>query len=251
MAKQSSHVKLQGTVGGITYTHGPNGYKAYEKKPVNKAKFETDPRFKRFRENGQEFARAGKAGKLLRTALKNMLTHYKERTTSTRLTSEMMKVIKADNVNKRGERKVLPAQTEMLNGFLFNKASVLTDVLQAPIIASATRTTGALTIQIDAFAPTASLRAPVGATHFKFEAAGIELDFDNDSSNTQLAETPLISLSDMQVPATTLSCQLTAASTLPLFQVLGIRFFEMVNGDASPIVSGSFDALVIMNVSGQ
>lgn len=250
MAKQASHVRFQGTVGGVTYTHGPNGFKAYEKKPVNKAKFDNDPRFKRFRENGQEFARAGRAGKLLRSAMKTMLTHFKERSTSTRLTSEMMKVVKADNVNKRGERKVLPAQTEMLKGFLFNKSALLADVLQAEISSSADRSNGTITIGIGGFAPTAALRSPVGATHFKLVSAAMEIDFDNETFNTQTADTALTPISAMLVQPISLVCQLTAGSQLPIFQVLGIQFFEMVNGDASPIISGNFDALTIVNVSG-
>ena len=65
MAKQSGLIKLKGTLGGITFYKSQDGYLAREKGGVDAARIASDPSFQRTRENGAEFGRAGKAGKIL------------------------------------------------------------------------------------------------------------------------------------------------------------------------------------------
>jgi hypothetical protein len=55
----------------------------------------TDPAFERTRENQKEFARAGRAGKVLRTALRPVLKSTSDRLMVSRLFKEMMRVVKA------------------------------------------------------------------------------------------------------------------------------------------------------------
>ena len=75
MAKQASIIKLKGTIGGITfYKTSQDGYLAKEKSGVDASRIASDPNFQRTRENGSEFGTAGKAGKVLRTALRTFLS---------------------------------------------------------------------------------------------------------------------------------------------------------------------------------
>ena len=250
MAKQTSHVKFQGTVGGVTYSYGPNGYKATEKKPVSKAKFETD-RFKRFREHGLEFATAGRSGKLLRSSIKDLLPNFKERTTTQRLTALMMQIVRADNLNNRGERRVLPLQSEMLQGFHFNKSAILSDVLKVAPVPTIDRATGTLKISIPAFGTSTALSRPDSATHFQLVAAGMEIDFEEQKYNSTIAQSARVAVNTKQVTLPDLITSVPAGSTHPLFLVLGISFFEIIdNGDISLIRSGVYDALTILKVSG-
>jgi len=56
-----------------------------------------------------------------------------------------------------------------------------------------------------------------------------------------------------EAPATTainFSNTLSAASTLPVFLVLGIEFYQEVNGEEYPLKNGSFNALSIVKASG-
>ena len=50
MAKQLSHIKLAGTIGGITYFQSPDGYIAKGKSQLSKERIATDPKFQRTRE---------------------------------------------------------------------------------------------------------------------------------------------------------------------------------------------------------
>ena len=63
MARQRSIIKLDGTIGGITFYKSKDGYLAREKGGIPAERIRNDPAFQRTRENGAEFGRAGKAGK--------------------------------------------------------------------------------------------------------------------------------------------------------------------------------------------
>ena len=61
MARQKGIIKLDGTIGGITfYKTTEDGYLAREKGGVSADKIANDPNFQRTRENGEGFGRAAK-----------------------------------------------------------------------------------------------------------------------------------------------------------------------------------------------
>lgn len=68
MAQQKGIIPLKGTIGNINFYKSKDGYLAREKTSVNAERIANDPAFVRTRENGAEFGRAGRAGKVLRTA---------------------------------------------------------------------------------------------------------------------------------------------------------------------------------------
>lgn len=74
MARQESFLKLKGRVGDLTFYKSGGKYLARTKGGIDGDRIKNDPRFARTRENGQEFLRAVKAGKLLRDAFREQLT---------------------------------------------------------------------------------------------------------------------------------------------------------------------------------
>jgi hypothetical protein len=74
MARQRGIIKLDGTIGDITFYKSKDGFLAREKGGVPADRIANDPAFQRTRENGAEFGRAGKAGKTLRTAIRGAVT---------------------------------------------------------------------------------------------------------------------------------------------------------------------------------
>ena len=125
MAQQKGILPLKGTIGNITFYKSKDGYLAREKGGVEGGRIATDPAFQRTRENGAEFGRAGKAGKLMRNAIRSLLQNATDSKTTSRLTKEMLKVIQADAVNPRGQRNVIDGESELLLGFEFNIAGKL------------------------------------------------------------------------------------------------------------------------------
>src|SRR6188768_2501783 len=181
MAKQKGIIKLEGTIGDITFYKSQDGYLAREKGGIPADRIANDPAFQRTRENGAEFGAAGKAGKVLRNAIRALLQNSADSRMVSRLTQEMVKVLQEDVTNTRGLRNVIDGEAELLEGFEFNKNGKLGTTLYAPFTGTIDRVAGTLTAAIPAFVPLNMLSAPGGSTHFKIVSAGAELDFENET----------------------------------------------------------------------
>ena len=249
MARQKGIIKLKGTIGGITfYKTSQDGHLAREKGGIEKSRIENDPAFQRTRENGSEFGRAGKAGKLLRTALRALLLNSADGRMVSRLTKEMVKVIQADLVSERGLRNVIDGEAELLLGFEFNIRGKLGTSLYAPYTSAIDRVTGEITVDIPPFVPVNMISAPSGTTHYKIISAGAEIDFEAETFIEEHSETAILPWDAVATIAIAQTNQVTAASTKPLFLALGIEFYQEVNGQMYPLKNGAFNPLSIAKV---
>lgn len=120
-------------------------------------------------ENGAEFGRAGKAGKILRNAIRGLLQNASDARMVSRLTQEMVKVIQEDVTNPRGLRNVIDGEAEFLEGFDFNINGKLGTTIYAPFTAVIDRVAGTLTANLPAFVPQNMIAAPGGTTHFNHQ----------------------------------------------------------------------------------
>ena len=250
MAKQKGIIKLDGTIGGITFYKSQDGYLAREKGGVPAEKIANDPAFQRTRENGEEFGRAGKAGKLLRNAIRAMLQNASDSRMVSRLTQKMVEVVQADAINPRGQRNVIDGEAELLEGFDFNISGKLGTTLYAPFTGTIDRVAGTLTSSIPSFVPIDMLAAPGGATHFKVVSAGAEVDFENETFVMDSQATAILPWDATATTAINLANTVTANSTHPLFLALGIEFYQQVNGQMYPLKNGAFNALSLIKVDG-
>ena len=251
MARQKGIIKLDGTIGGITfYKTTEDGYLAREKGGVSADKIANDPNFQRTRENGEEFGRAGKAGKLLRNAIRAMLQNASDSRMVSRLTQKMVEVIQEDTTNPRGLRNVIDGEAELLEGFEFNISGKLGTTLYAPFTATIDRVAGTLTANIPAFVPINMLAAPGGSTHFKIVSTGAEIDFENETFVMDNQATAILPWDATATTVINLANTVTANSTHPLFLALGIEFYQEVNGQMYPLKNGAFNPLALVKVSG-
>ncbi len=250
MAKQKGIIKLDGTIGGITFYKSQDGYLAREKGGVSGERIATDPNFQRTRENGEEFGRAGKAGKLLRTAIRAMLQNSADSRMVSRLTQKMVEVIQADETNPRGQRNVIDGEAELLEGFEFNINGKLGTTLYAPYTTTIDRVAGTLAVSIPSFIPLNMLAAPGGATHFKLVSAGAEIDFENETFVMDSQASAILPWDATATAVVNLSNAVTANSTKPLFLALGIEFYQEVNAQMYPLKNGAYNPLALVEVSG-
>ncbi len=250
MARQSSIIKLKGTIGGVTFYKSKDGYLAREKGGVDASRIKNDPAFQRTRENGSEFGRAGIAGKVLRNSIRVLLLKASDYRMVSRLTQEMVKVIQMDETNPRGQRNVIDGEAELLQGFEFNINGKLGTTLFAPFAVTLDRVTGDAEVTLQQFVPQIAIAAPGGTTHFKILSGAMEVDFENQTFNAKISEGNITPWNEVQVPALTLENNLTPNSTQPLFFVLGIEFYQEVNGQMYPLKNGAFNALQIVKVVG-
>lgn len=251
MATQESIIQLRGTIDNITFARTADGKMiAYKKSSMTREKVMNDSAFERTRENMAEFGRAGKASVVLKTACRLLLQNLKDRTMNRRLVREMVKVIKADLVSVRGQRNVIDGETELLQGFEFNDNASLKKTLLKDYVTTINRVTGVLELSIPSFVPLRDIKVPAGATHCKIISGAYEIDFEDETFVVDEQETPLISLDLTPQAATTLTGNVTANSTKPLFLMAGIQFFQDVNGEKYPLLHGLYNPLRIAMVSG-
>lgn len=250
MARQSGIIPLKGTIGNITFYKTKAGHLAREKGGVDASRIATDPAFIRTRENGAEFGRAGKAGKLLRTAFRALLLNIGDSYMSSRLTREMVKVIQADATNVRGQRNVIDGEAELLKGFEFNSNARLGGTLYAPFTTTIDRAAGTLIIDIPPFVPVNMVAAPAGATHFKVLAAGAEIDFEAETFINGSAASAELPIDATATAVMALTVNVTDKTTKPLFLALGVEFYQQVNGALYSLKNGAYNALALVNISG-
>lgn len=250
MARQKGIIKLKGTIGDITFYKTQDGHLAREKGGIDASRIKSDPAFQRTRENGSEFGRAGKAGKVLRTALRGLLLNSADSRMVSRLTQSMVKVIQADTTSVRGLRNVIDGEAELLIGFEFNIRGKLGTSLFAPYQASIDRATGEIKVDIASFIPSNMIAAPNGTTHFKIISSGSEVDFENESFVEANSATAILPWDATATAVISQTNAVPAGSTKPLFLALGIEFYQEVNGQMYPLKNGAYNPLSLIAVSG-
>ncbi|CAM3979955.1 hypothetical protein FLCU109888_12390 [Flavobacterium cucumis] len=250
MARQSGIIKLKGTIGDITFYKTQDGHLAREKGGVEASRIASDPAFQRTRENGSEFGRAGKAGKLLRTALRPLLLKASDGRMVSRLTQQMVKVIQMDAVSTRGMRNVIDGEIELVLGFEFNIRGKLGTSLFAPFTTDIDRVAGTLDVSIPSFIPANMIAAPSGTTHFKVISGGALIDFTGETYVVATSETAIMPWDTSATTAINLSNAVTANATHPLVLALGVEFYQEINGQMYPLKNGAFNPLSIVAVDG-
>jgi hypothetical protein len=239
-----------GSIGDITFYKTRDGFIAREKTSIDAKRIATDPAFQRTRENGAEFGRAGKASKLLRATFKPYFKDCADSRMSSRLTQAMMKVVQADTVSVRGMRNVIDGEAELLQGFEFNSRGRLTSTLYAPFAAAIDRVTGEVRVDIEAFVPATMIDAPGGTTHYRIVSAGAEIDFEGEAFVVAGSETAILPYDNVPSAAISQVNTVPAASTRPLFLVLGVEFYQEINGQMYPLKNGAHNPLSVVRVDG-
>jgi hypothetical protein len=249
MARQKGIIKLKGKIGDLSFYKTKDGYLAREKGGVDKERIKNDPAFQRTRENGAEFGRAGKAGRLLRTSVRPLLLKAADNRITSRMTKEMVKVVKSDTANARGERVASQGNIMLLKGFEFNQTGKLNATIYAPFTASVDRATGEATINIPDFVPQNTFAAPAGATHMRLISAASKVDFDTETFNLDTDQSGEIVIGPQTEAAVTLTATVPTAGAQPIFLLFGVEFLQEVNGDMYPLKNGAFNALALVEVS--
>jgi hypothetical protein len=249
MAKQTGIITLKGTIGSLSFYKNKFGHLAREKGGVDGERIKTDPAFQRTRENGAEFGRAGKAGRLMRTALKTLLQNGKDGLVVSRLTTAMLKVIQANTTDARGTRTVVSGEVALLDNFNFNVNAPITSTLFAPYTTTVDRATGALAVNIPALIPANDVAAPEGTTHFKIVSAGLDINFTDEVFTVDADDSGILPYDATTSGVIQLSHTVPANSTNPLVIVLGLQFYQEVNGVQYPLKNGNYNSLAVVKVS--
>jgi hypothetical protein len=258
MANQKSFLKVQGTIGGLTF-YQMNG-KDFIKRAggVSKERILNDPRFKRTRENNQEFSGAAKVAKAIRLALVNGFKTMADSSCSSRIMKLCRDIIGKEN-GIRGQRSFVPVtHKEMFRDFRFNNSLPLESVFMAPYTQVANAERNQVVLTIPGFNPANLVNAPAGATHFRIEHRVFALsqyDFNLTSrlydpadvvwnTKNQIGYSDYFPVNENISSATMFTTTLPGApAALPadtlLITCIGIEFYQNVSGEYYLLAMGN------------
>jgi hypothetical protein len=248
MAKQKGIIKLEGTIGDISFFKSVDGYQARERTGVSAERIATDPTFDLTRLNGLEFGTAARAARTVRTGFAALLKSVADRRLTGRMIKTMIQILRTDPLGIRGERRVENGTLTLLEGFEFNANASLLSVMKAPYTVTVNRTTGAITVAIPAFVPKALVDAPTGAMYYRIVVGVAAVDFVAVKSEADTAVSTYLPYDYTATTALSLVCNVAASSTAPILVGVGIQFSQLTNGTQQNMNDGTFNALSIVTV---
>jgi hypothetical protein len=248
MAKLKSLIKIEGTLDGMTFYKGKDGYLVRTKGGVSKSRIENDPAFIRTRENGNEFGNTAKSGKLLRQALTPLLIDVKDGSLTARMMKIMSQIKNLDTTSARGNRNVALGLTTsegklILNGFDFNSNAKLKSILLADF--NLNNATGE--ISISNFNPVQQMNSSGGATHVGFTAGVLNVNFETNEKELQFSTELITPINNTPVNITVLPTSLPVGSGLTLY-LFKMSFYQEINGNQYALNNGAFNVLNVINV---
>jgi len=256
MAKQNSFIKIKGSLGGLTFYEKDGKSLVRVTNGVDKKRIESDPAFKRTRENMAEFGASATIGKALRIGFASIIKTM----AGTNIVGRIVKIMKRINsvgAGLRGQRnfEFLPNKV-LLEGFEFNLTAPLDAIFYAPYDApslDANRSIAKWTVpdfNTDDF-----INAPEGATHFRLVLNTTVLsdykynaqlkafkpvnEVENETNG--LAFSGDIKLNGMVGADTVLTVDLGFSAALPntvaVISAIGIIFYQEINAQLYELAS--------------
>jgi hypothetical protein len=219
-----------------------------KKKSAIAHRIKYDSKYVRTRENMAEFARGGKAAKLIRSTFRELLINAPDKTISNRLVHTCMEILASDPHSGRGERTVGKGNLDRLRKFNFNSHLNFETTLFARPAYTFDRTTGLLTVSIPPFRPKGMIEASRSSTHYAVTAAAVAVDFDNERYDHAIETSAELSRMDEQVPALELKLQLPANSPYPVLLTMGIEFLQRLTERRYVLSGQEFNASTIVEV---
>jgi len=176
------------------------------------------------------------------------LQNAKDKRVVSRLTTDLLKIVKTDTTNERGLRTIADGNIALLKGFEFNVNGKLGATLFTEFTNAFDRVAGDATVGLAPFSPKLRIAAPSGTTHFKMVMGAAEVDFANETSVFESDETAILPYEAAKTAQIDLSAMVTSNSAFPILQVLGIEFYQEVNGEMYSLKNGSYNALSVISI---
>ncbi|MEB2787181.1 hypothetical protein [Algoriphagus persicinus] len=248
MAKQAGYIKLEGTLGDLTFYKNRDGkFIARRKGGVTKKRIQNDPRFQRTRENLKEFAEAASSAKFLKNAFREIELKSNGGKLHNRLYSMAMKVVKSDPLNSRGERKFDQGDMNTLLGFDFSEKAVLNNVLK--VKPKLLDEPGSLSVTIPELVPTKYLLYSQGSKFYRFSLIRAGIDFAQQDYSTEITSIAPLPINNQSAAEVTLTLPKPGIEGEKYFFALALEFFLDVNGSQYDMNDVSQNPAVILAVS--
>lgn len=229
MARQTSFIKLEGTIGDVTFYKGANGSFARQKGGISKDKILNSPAFQRTRENLAEFARAAAASQLLKSAFREITLRAKDLRTHNRLYAMAMSIIKSDLVSERGMRQFNLGDMSLMEGFQFNiNAGWITTVYARYTIDNGATD---ITANFEDFVSATKVSRPTGATHFRFFFSAAAINAEANTVESTYVASPEVEITSQVTSGFSFSIPKLVIPDTTQVYAMGIEYLQEVNGN--------------------
>lgn len=242
---------MRGKIGDLSfYKDRRLGYQVRMKGGPTADQIKNDPRFRRTKENGQEFGRAANASKMLRRQLFEQLRQFGDKGVSHRINARMVKVLQADVAGARGERQILTENLPMLIGIECNIGAQLSNVLFLKARPHYDRATGTGGLELPAFLAKNKVLPLEGASHVQIQVIAIEFDpADPSADGYAIAQSSYIDVGTSEdTAAQSLSFQLQPQAQSSVLILMGITYYQWINEGYYPLFNGQYNSLTIVDV---
>jgi hypothetical protein len=230
MAKVECVFKLSGTVGDLTFRQTQDGTVAQTKPGPSREKVLYGETFKLTRRNAAEFKLAAQEATMLRRGLTNALNGITNSSSSGRLNGVMYAAAMQDDYHDMGYRHASAGDLSLLEGFDFNKHLLLATALPIVFEHSLDVESGILKVEVPSFVARRKKGFPAEATHFRIVSCGAAVNFIEDRVSNDIKLSDLLPLSKKTPGVICLEHILKVGAGDVLVQVMGIRFYKLVNG---------------------
>lgn len=147
----------------------------------SKEKLHNDPRFKKLRENWNDFTTAAKAAKLMRTVMENIQEPVHDRRRHTMLTKIFNALLKTDKTSAPGQRCIANTELSTLECVELNTGIYFDELFsfsRASIETNRTTGQGKITLLYDNI--NRNIHPMKDATHFEVQTGFAEIDFEKE-----------------------------------------------------------------------
>lgn len=209
------------------YTLIPEGehYKI-RKISLSKERIKTDPAFHNTRRANKEFVHVSEVVKLIRSAF---LVTSGIKSHNGPLTKILMEALRQDDVNILGRRNIMHASLQQLEGYDFNKKSLIKEVLKIECPVNYNEHTQEVQIKIPSLNPAYAINAPQWATHCRIYAILASISPENMQVDTKTFHTEYLPLKAIQTRERQKTYPLQS-NLYPLHMIaIGIQWFRSFN----------------------
>lgn len=250
MARSKGLLKIEGTMDGMTFYKSQDGNMVRTKGGVSKKRINNDKAFARTRENMAEFKESASAGKVFRNALRVLAATASDNRLASKVLKLMSQIKNLDTISARGSRLVgvgivTPEGKALLKGMNFNPNSVLASVLYKPYAVD----TATGKIDINGILPANDVAYPAGTTHLTFKGAWVKINFVTGISELSFTNTLNLAVDVVPTSVSLVPAAVPVLADSVSLYVLGIDFFQEVNGIQYSLKNGSYNALSIIEVA--
>lgn len=248
MAKQSGPIKIEGTLGDISFYKQNGKHFVRNKGGVSAERIKKDPRFARTRENLAEFGAANTGTKLMRKAFRLGIQKVRDNRLSNRLMPVLMKVLHADTTHLRGQRIISSGNLDLLSHFQFSRKVAFDAAYFLDPIITVDKSAGTAKVSWQEFSPMIDVVEQPESTHLRLFSVVAAIDFDLMKVESSMEISTEIGVVPTLSPSFEHEFTFTADTGLPLFVLLGLEFVQELNGVYYPLKNGTYNAMELYHI---